>query len=188
MHRPHPRRLLLRQALAGAGALWLPRSAWSQPRIANNPFTLGVASGSALPDSVVLWTRLVDTGLFGGNNLPDLPITVRWELAHDEAFTRIAQSGQAQALPELAHSVHVEVQGLESDRAYFYRFALGGAGNDHVSAVGRTRTLPAPDAKPARLRLAYASCQRWEHGHFSAWRHLVADAPDAVVFLGDYIY
>jgi len=188
MHRPHPRRLLLRQALAAAGTLWLPRGAWSQPRIANNPFTLGVASGSPLQDSVVLWTRLVDTGVFGGNNLPDVPITVRWELAHDEAFTRIAQSGQAQALPELAHSVHVEVQGLASDRAYFYRFALGGAGNDHVSAVGRTRTLPAPDAKPARLRLAYASCQRWEHGHFSAWRHLVADAPDAVVFLGDYIY
>ena len=175
-------------ASAAAGCYWLPRSAWSQPRLGSNPFTLGVASGSPLPDGVVLWTRLLSTGLFGGSNLPDEPITVRWELAHDAAFTRIAQSGQAQALPALGHSVHVEVGGLDSARGYFYRFMLGGAGNDWVSSVGRTRTLPAPDAKPASLRLAYASCQRWEHGHFSAWRHLVADQPDAIVFLGDYLY
>ena len=182
------RRHLLRLAAASAGALWLPRSAWSQPRLRDSPFTLGVASGSPLHDSVVLWTRLVQTGLFGGSSLPDAPITVRWELAHDEAFKRIAQQGQAQALPELGHSVHVEPAGLDSDRSYFYRFVIGGDGNDWVSPVGRTRTLPAPDARPASLRLAYASCQRWEHGYFSAWRHLVADRPDAVVFLGDYIY
>jgi len=182
------RRHVLRLAAATAGTLWLPRSAWSQPRLSDNPFTLGVASGSPGHDGVVLWTRLVSTGLFGGSNLPDAPITVRWELAHDEAFTRIAQKGQAQALPELAHSVHVEVAGLDSDRSYFYRFMVGGEGNDWVSPQGRTRTLPALDAKPASLRLAYASCQRWEHGYYSAWRHLVADRPDAVVFLGDYIY
>ena len=81
------RRHLLRLAAASAGALWLPRSAWSQPRLRDNPFTLGVASGSPLHDGVVLWTRLVQTGLFGGSSLPDAPITVRWELAHDEAFT-----------------------------------------------------------------------------------------------------
>ena len=189
MHSPRPdRRHLLRQAAAAVCTLWLPRSAWSQPRLSGNPFTLGVASGSPLHDGVVLWTRLVHTGLFGGSNLPNTPITVRWELAHDEAFTRIAQKGQAQALPELGHSVHVEAAGLDSGRSYFYRFMVGGDGNDHVSMTGRTRTLPAPDAQPASLRLAYASCQRWEHGHFSAWRHLVADRPDAVVFLGDYVY
>ena len=45
---------------------------------------------------------------------------------------------------------------LPSDRWYFYRFLLGNA----VSGTGRTRTLPAPDAVVARLRLAYASCQQ----------------------------
>ena len=192
MHAMYPahtdRRRLLRLAAAAATTLWLPRSAWSQPRLADNPFTLGVASGSPAHDGVVLWTRLVSTGLFGGSNLPDAQLTLRWEVAHDEAFTRIAAKGQAQALPELGHSVHVEVAGLDSQRGYFYRFLLGGSGNDHVSRTGRTHTLPAPDAQPGRLRLAYASCQRWEHGYFSAWRHLAADAPDAVVFLGDYIY
>jgi alkaline phosphatase D len=186
--RPTDRRQLLRLALAASGTLWLPRSAWSQPQLASDPFTLGVASGSPRADSVVLWTRLHAAGPFGASTLPDTAITVRWELAHDERFTRIAARGQAQALPDLAHSVHVEAAGLSSDRAYFYRFMVGGRDNDWVSPVGRTRTLPAADAAVARWRLAYASCQRWEHGHYAAWRHLVADAPDAVAFLGDYIY
>jgi alkaline phosphatase D len=165
----------------------LPRSAWSQPVLPDNPFSLGVASGSPAHDGMVLWTRLHSVGPFG-SRLPDAPVTVRWELAHDEAFRRIEQKGQVQALPELAHSVHVELSGLAADRRYWYRFMVGGEGNDWVSAVGRTRTLPAPDANVARWRVAYASCQRYEHGYFTAWRHLVKDEPDAVLFLGDYLY
>jgi alkaline phosphatase D len=172
------RRQLLRLAAAASTTLWLPRSAWSQPRIASDPFAAGIASGSPDATSVVLWTRLIATGL------PRAPLTVRWEIADDEAFTRIVRSGTAQALPELAHSVHVEAQGLAPDRWYFYRFHAG----EWTSAVGRTRTFPLPDAHAAKVRIAYASCQRWEHGFFSAWRHLRADAPDLVLFLGDYIY
>jgi len=172
------RRELLRLAAATALAGWLPRSAWSQPRLPESPFAAGVASGSPTDTSVVLWTRLL------GPRLPAEPVTVQWEIAEDEGFARIVQGGQAQALPALAHSVHVEVQGLAPDRWYFYRFAAGG----WSSPIGRSRTFPAPDAMANRLRLGYASCQRWEHGWFSAWRHLRADAPDLVVFLGDYLY
>lgn len=172
------RRTLLRLAAATAVAGWVPRAAWSQPRIADQPFTLGVASGSPAADSVVLWTRLL------APSLGAQPVTVQWELAHDEAFGRIALRGQADARPELAHAVHVEAAGLEPDRAYFYRFMAG----PWTSPVGRTRTLPAPDAAVQRLRLAYASCQRWEHGYFGAYRHMRADDPDFVLFLGDYIY
>ena len=181
-HDPTDRRRLLRLAAAGAASLWLPRGAWSQQRFADNPFTLGVASGSPTHDSVVLWTRLVAPGFFG--SLDTGPITVQWEVAHDERFARIVQRGQTQAMHELAHSVHVEVPGLEPDRWYFYRFMAGGA----VSATGRTRTFPAPGAQVQRLRLAYASCQRWEHGYFSAYRHMRQEDLDVVVFLGDYIY
>jgi alkaline phosphatase D len=175
------RRAWLQRASAVASTLWLPRSAWSEPRWAHDPFTLGVASGAPRPDGVVLWTRL---HLPGGLALGMAPVTLRWEVAHDEAFTRIAQRGQVQALAELAHAVHAEVQGLEPDRWYFYRFMAAGA----VSPVGRTRTLPAPGAAVARLRLAYASCQRWEHGYFSAYRHMREEGVDLVLFLGDYIY
>src|SRR3990167_2541203 len=173
------RRQLLGWAAAGTSTLWLPRSAWSQPKLQDNPFALGVASGSPTHNSVVLWTRLVT------EQAPSLgPVTVRWEVAHDAEFRRPVQSGQAQALPALAHSVHVEVQGLEPDRWYHYRFMLGAA----VSMVGRTRTFPAPDAASHRLRLGYASCQHWEHGHYSAYRHMQAEQLDALMFLGDYIY
>jgi len=171
------RRNLLKLAFATAGAASLPRSGWSQPKLSSNPFTLGVASGSPLHDSVVLWTRLM-------GDLPAQAITVRWEVADDDKFSRIVQRGQQQAVPEFAHSVHAEVGGLAPDRWYFYRFMVG----DAVSTVGRTRTLPAPDAVASRLRLAYASCQRWEHGYFSAYDHMVKEDLDLVFFLGDYIY
>jgi alkaline phosphatase D len=176
------RRLLQSLAAAGAG-LYLPGRAAAQTQLAGDPFTLGVASGTPTHDSVVLWTRLVLDG-DEALRLQSGPVAVRWEVAHDEGFTRIAQTGQAQAVAGLAHSVHVEVQGLEPDRWYFYRFA----GGDALSAIGRTRTFPAPGAAVARLRLAYASCQRWEHGYYSAYRHMRAEDLDLVMFLGDYIY
>lgn len=172
------RRDLIRLAAVSASTLWLPRSSWSQPRLTADPFALGVASGSPTHDSVVLWTRLLSTEPLAG------AATVRWELAHDEGFTRIARQGQVQAVPELAHAVHAEVTGLAPDRWYYYRFMVG----DAVSPTGRTRTFPAPDARVNRLRLAYASCQRWEHGYYAAWRHMRAEELDAVLFLGDYIY
>ena len=181
---PLGRRGLLQHAIAGVTALSLPGRAWSQSHFDIDPFKLGVASGSPTHESVVLWTRLVQTNLFGGSSLGKLPITVRWEVAHDERFSRIVQRGQVLTTAELAHSVHVELTNLQADRWYFYRFMAG----DAVSATGRTRTFPAPDADAARLRLAYASCQRWEHGYFSAYRHMAAENLDAVLFLGDYIY
>ncbi len=139
-------------------------------------FGLGVASGQPRPDRMVLWTRLT------GDNLPD-EVRVRWELAHDEAFAQLAARGTYQAEASWAHSVHAEPTGLDAGRWYWYRFtALG-----QRSVVGRTRTAPAPDA-PATLRLAIASCQRYDNAHFAAWRHLSTQSLDGVAFLGDYIY
>ena len=175
------RRRFLALAAACATTLWLPRSAWSQPRFGSDPFTLGVASGSPTHDSIVLWTRLAPEAI---SRVSSGSVTVRWEIADDQAFTRIVRKGQATASAALAYSIHLEVGGLESDRWYFYRFMAGEA----QSTVGRTRTFPAPDAAASRLRVAYASCQRWEHGFFSAYRHMRDDDPDVVLFLGDYIY
>ena len=178
------RRELLRQAAAMATGLWLPAGVWSQVRWATDPFALGVASGSPTHNSVVLWTRLVQAGL------PAVPIagadalTVRWELAHDAGFKQLVQTGQTSATAQLGYSVHVELNGLAPDRWYHYRFMVA----DAVSATGRTRTFPAPGTPTKQLRLAYASCQRWDHGYYSAYRHMLAEDLDAVLFLGDYIY
>ncbi len=179
------RRLFLqraaRLAAIGAGAALLPAAG-----IAGSnwyPFRLGVASGSPLPEAVVLWTRILSEP--GNPEAPAPgPLAVRWEVADDQAFKRIVASGSASALPELAHSVHVDVTGLRPERWYWYRFMLG----DAVSPVARTRTAPARDAMPGRMRLAYASCQHWDFGEYAAHRHIAAAAPDLVAFLGDYIY
>jgi alkaline phosphatase D len=141
------------------------------------PFTLGVASGYPGPRSVVLWTRLM-------GELDPVAIPVRWEIGADEAMKSIIFSGVTTADPAWAHSVRVEAQGLEPERWYWYRFTAG----DAQSPVGRTRTAPAAAAQAARLRFAFASCQQYEHGWFGAYRHIVADDPDLIAFLGDYMY
>jgi alkaline phosphatase D len=82
-----------------------------------------------------------------------------------------------------AHSVHAEVGGLQPSRWYWYRFTAGG----ERSVVGRTRTAPAA-GRDETLSFAIASCQRWDDGHYAAWRHLADGSPDLVVFLGDYVY
>jgi len=177
---PLQRRAFLQRTALMAAAGALPRWAWSTSPLQHDPFALGVASGDPTPDGVVLWTRLLPTP----TSPLGTPLTVHWELADDPAFRRIVQRGQATALPALGHSVHVELTGLPPARWYHYRFMLG----DAVSATGRTRTAPAADTLDTTARIAFASCQRWEHGHYAAWRHLCADQPDLVLFLGDYIY
>ena len=170
-----------RRVLASLGGLGLaavlPRTAQARPRFAADPFALGVASGYPSAGGVVLWTRLL-------GDLDSAPIRVRWELAADESMRHIVASGVETATPEWAHSVHVEVKGLAPARPYWYRFISG----DAVSPVGRTSTAPRRDARVERLRFAFASCQQYEQGYYGAWRHAVADDPELIVFLGDYIY
>ncbi|MGE0421029.1 MAG: alkaline phosphatase [Reyranellaceae bacterium] len=173
-----------RRLLIAAGAvLAAPGIVRAQPRLASTPFTLGVASGWPLPDRVVLWSRLAPRPLDGGG-MPDAPVDVTWELAEDERFARIAARGVFRATAAEAHSVHVEPGGLKPSRPYWYRFRAAG----HTSPVGRTRTAPADTAKPDRLRLALASCQQYEQGWYSAYRHMAAEPLDLVVHVGDYIY
>ncbi|MET9804826.1 PhoD-like phosphatase N-terminal domain-containing protein, partial [Streptomyces sp. NPDC006368] len=153
-------------------------------RITEDPFTLGVASGDPLPGSVLLWTRLAPRPYEPGGGLPRARVRVRWELAHDERFTRIARRGQATAHPEFDHGVHVEAGGLAPGRDYFYRFRTG----TWVSPVGRTRTAPHPAARVGELRLAAVSCQAYHDGYFTAYRHLADEDLHAVFHLGDYLY
>lgn len=155
-----------------------------RPSFDSDPFSLGVASGDPGPDSVVLWTRLAPSPLEPGSGLPPEPLAVRWELAEDEAFRKLVASGRTMATPQLGHSVHVIPRGLEPDRWYWYRFRCG----DATSPVGRTRTLPRAGAMPERMRFAFASCQHYETGLYTAYEHLAGQDFDLVFHLGDYIY
>ncbi len=153
------------------------------PRFADDPFTLGIASGDPTPDSVMLWTRLAPKPLEPGYGMDRVRTAVSWEVAHDERFANVVQQGRATAAPELGHAVHADVQGLDPDRWYFYRFHSG----DAVSAVGRARTAPALGAE-SPLRFAVASCQYYESGYYTAYKHMAAEDLDLVTHLGDYIY
>jgi len=154
------------------------------PKFSSNPFTLGVASGDPEPDGVVIWTRLAPKPLEAGGGMTPEAVETHWEVAEDEAFTKIVKSGTAPAMPQLGHSVHVEVNGLEPHRWYFYRFHAGEEG----SPVGRTRTTPQRSVLAERLRFAFTSCQHYETGYYDGYRHMQEEDLDLVVHLGDYIY
>ena len=161
----------------------MSRGLWAQPIFHHYPFTLGVASGDPLPDGVVLWTGLAPEPLQGGG-MPMADVEVGWEIAADDGFDTIVQQGAAIARPELGHSVHVEVEGLEPGREYRYRFHAG----DEESQTGRTKTAPAADAAVDRLRFGFAGCNHYETGHFTAFRRMAEENLDFVFHTGDYIY
>lgn len=74
------------------------------PKFSNYPFTLGVASGDPLSDSVILWTRLAPDPLNGGG-MPKQAVPVKWEIAADEHFRHIVKRGTEMAKPNLGHSI-----------------------------------------------------------------------------------
>lgn len=148
--------------------------------LATEAFSLGVASGDPLEDRIMLWTRVFPADTASTDN-----IEVAFDMATDEEFENLVASGIAEATAQLAHSVHVDVTGLDPDTWYYYRFRAG----DQNSAVGRTRTFPAADAEVDRFKFVFASCQDFQWGYYGAWKNAAAEKDlDAVVFLGDYIY
>ncbi|WP_199539080.1 alkaline phosphatase D family protein [Desertihabitans brevis] len=180
-----PRRAFVAGAAGlGLGLSGAPALVEAAPRI-EHPFTLGIASGDPEPTGFVLWTRLApepfadDFGMGGARRVP-----VRWQVATDERMRHVVARGVAAAEARWAHSVHVDVQGLQPDREYFYRFFVG----REASAVGRARTAPAAGADASELRFASMSCQKYEDGFFSSFPHVLADDPHFVLHLGDYVY
>lgn len=173
------RRMALQTALLGGAAACAtapkltPYSAASA--VPGGAFAHGVASGDPAADSVVIWTR-VSTGEAAG-------VSVRWEVAEDEAFSAIRASGEAEARPEADHTVKAIAGGLAPGRTYFYRFRSGEA----ISTVGRTKTLPAGGTQAARF--AIVSCSNYPFGYFNVYDLISRRRDlDAVLHLGDYIY
>jgi alkaline phosphatase D len=153
-----------------------------QVALSGDPFTLGVASGDPTTESVILWTRLAIDALNGGG-MPDEDIDVLWEVSSTDQFTDIIASGVATAETRFGHSIHVDVPLPAQQSFVSYRFKVG----DYTSPVGQTR-LAAPADSVEPVRIATASCQNYIAGFYTAYDDMVQQAPDLVVFLGDYIY
>lgn len=141
-------------------------------------FLHGVASGDPLNDRVVLWTRVTPRAQTGA-------IAVTVQLAEDPEFFSLVHDRVVYTDASRDFTVKVDADGLQPDRAYWYRFLVG----DVMSPEGRTRTMPHPDATPDRLRFAVTSCSSWPHGYFGVYR-MIANRTDLdfVMHLGDYIY
>ncbi|HEX3935934.1 MAG TPA: alkaline phosphatase D family protein [Xanthobacteraceae bacterium] len=163
------------------------RRASAQSWRSGYPFSLGVASGAPRADGFVLWTRLAPDPL---SDNPETPggmsggdVTLRYEIATDDAMSKIIRRGEATAERAFGYSVHLDVGGFEPGRSYWYRFLSGEAtsGGPRHHAAGSGTALD-------RLRFGYVSCANFEHGYFSAYRHLTDENPEFVLFLGDYIY
>lgn len=144
-----------------------------------DPFTLGVASGDPDASSVVLWTRLAPVPLEGGG-MPADDVPVLWEASATDDFAAVAASGTEIATAHDGHCVHA-IATLAPGK-WFYRFRVG----QYTSAVGVTQIAPSDSV--AQVRFATGSCQHYEAGHYAAHRDIAEQAPDFMVWLGDYIY
>ncbi|MFN4091326.1 MAG: alkaline phosphatase D family protein [Brevundimonas sp.] len=173
--------------IIGASSAWAQeenRQSMAGPAFTDYPFQLGVAAGDPLPDGFVIWTRLAPRPLEIGHGMPSQPMLVNWEVASDRGFRTVVQKGEAVARPELAHAVHVEVEGLEPAREYFYRFSAG----RERSAMGRAKTAPAPGAAVAQSRFGVLGCMQFEQGFYTAHKKIAGEDLDFIYCYGDYIY
>lgn len=178
MHLPPPapapiahadRRSALKLGLLGLAGLSAPVAA-----TAGGGFTHGVASGEPGAEQVLLWTRYAAA--------QDTKLT--WEVAEDEAFSRMAAAGDALASPASDCCAKAWARGLAPGRWYYYRFI---APSGERSVTGRTRTLPVGPV--SRFRIAVFSCSNFGFGWFNAYAHAaeVGDF-DLALHLGDYFY
>jgi alkaline phosphatase D len=138
-----------------------------------DPFVFGVASGDPDASSVVLWTRL-------GGELPTssanpVPIGMEWTYLQDSGGEL---RGALQTSSIDGYSVHVVVATTEPGTFFF-------TSGDYTSPEGRTAPI---DRNATEFRIAAASCQHYETGHYAAHRDIAEWRPDLVMFLGDFIY
>ena len=138
-------------------------------------FDFGVASGDPLSDRVILWThaRYVDN---------DDAVDLEWQVATDASFNSVVASGAARASEAAGYTAKADATGLSPGRDYHYRFRAGA----YLSAVGRTRTLPA--GALAELRLAVMSCTNHPAGFFNVYAEVARSDAQYMLHLGDYIY
>jgi alkaline phosphatase D len=148
-------------------------------------FPQSVASGDPRPDSVVVWTRAVDSE---HEHAEDTTVTL--EVSKDENFgSLVLKQDGLKALAAHDNAIKVKVTNLEAKTRYYYRFIFEHDGERYVSAVGRTKTAPAAgDDVP--VKFVFASCQDYVGRYYNAWSRLLQldEDVDFIVFLGDYIY
>lgn len=140
------------------------------------PFYHGVASGDALHDRVIIWTRVTPL------NQTD-SIVVEWFMAKDTLFQEIVCQGTYTTYEDIDWTVKIDVTGLEADTWYYYYFKALGL----KSIIGRTKTTPIGNTDS--LRIATISGTNYNNGYFNVLRQIAnRNDVDYILHLGDYIY
>ncbi|EHH1024766.1 alkaline phosphatase D family protein [Vibrio parahaemolyticus] len=140
-------------------------------------FEHGVASGDPTQTQVIIWTRVTTAASY---------VDVSWQVASDMEFSNVAQSGVFTTDTGRDFTVKVDVQNLNANSQYYYRFIVG----EMMSEVGQTQTLPEDGVEKASM--AVVSCANYPAGYFHVYREILnqhEQSPfDVVLHLGDYIY
>jgi phosphodiesterase/alkaline phosphatase D-like protein len=152
-------------------------------------FGYGVASGDPTGNAVIIWTRATPPAKHGKVATPGSglgkPLTVQWDVALDEDFTKIVRQGHVRTSAASDHTVKIDVTGLKPYTRYWYRFSAEG----EASPVGRTQTAGDDRSRVHALRFALVSCSNYTGGYFTAYRAIgQRDDLDFVMHVGDYIY
>ncbi|HCG8411859.1 alkaline phosphatase [Vibrio parahaemolyticus] len=140
-------------------------------------FEHGVASGDPTQTQVIIWTRVTTAASY---------VDVTWQVASDVEFSNVVQSGVFTTDTGRDFTVKVDVQNLNANSQYYYRFMVG----EMMSEVGQTQTLPEDGVEKASM--AVVSCANYPAGYFHVYREILnqhEQSPfDVVLHLGDYIY
>ncbi|EIZ1549848.1 alkaline phosphatase D family protein [Vibrio parahaemolyticus] len=140
-------------------------------------FVHGVASGDPTQTQVIIWTRVTTAASY---------VDVSWQVASDMEFLNVVQSGVFTTDTGRDFTVKVDVQNLNANSQYYYRFIVG----EMMSEVGQTQTLPEDGVDKASM--AVVSCANYPAGYFHVYREILnqhEQSPfDVVLHLGDYIY
>ncbi|HCH0921328.1 TPA: alkaline phosphatase D family protein [Vibrio parahaemolyticus] len=140
-------------------------------------FEHGIASGDPTQTQVIIWTRVTIAASY---------VDVSWQVASDMEFSNVVQSGVFTTDTGRDFTVKVDVQNLNANSQYYYRFMVG----EMMSEVGQTQTLPEDGVEKASM--AVVSCANYPAGYFHVYREILnqhEQSPfDVVLHLGDYIY
>ncbi|TGE78713.1 alkaline phosphatase [Pseudoalteromonas sp. KS88] len=177
------RRSFLKASAAGFGAAVLSLGITGCTFDENDDETIeisfdhGVASGDPLSDSLILWTRVTPLDTAASS------IKVQWQAATDPNFNNISHDGEALVTTASDFTLKVDLQGLDANTTYYYRFISNGK----ASPVGSGKTLPTGSID--QVKFAVISCANYPAGFFHVYGEIAKQTDlDAVLHLGDYIY
>lgn len=168
-------RLSRRAMLAALGATACAPAAPGEPGPASSRFPLGVASGEATPDGILLWTYSPGTAL--------VKVSL-WRDGEDthEPLQTVDVKADADGL------VHQPITGLEAGQWYVYRFVEWTAGQETArSELGRFRAALGDDVL-APLRLGAVSCLKQSFPLDPLLQAAQRGDLDAFLLLGDSVY